>query len=99
MVEDTGEIFNAPSDPRPPTPYFLVYVEEDLKTQLVDPVCRKVTTTTEEPMDITGEDYEPIPLDDFPTQIHKWPASAPDRVSLRTTNGSWDQTGMEGGGW
>ena len=41
----------------PPTPYYLVYVKNELKDVLIDPVCRHVsssTTTTSEPSNTDG---------------------------------------------
>ena len=62
-VTDVSEIFDAPSGDRPPTPYFLVYVKEELKEDLVNPVCRDVTEVPpSEPNDVTMEDYDPIEL-------------------------------------
>lgn len=41
-VTDISQIFDQDPSDRPPTPYFLVYVKDELKDQLVDPVCRDV---------------------------------------------------------
>lgn len=41
-VTDLSQIFDQDPSDRPPTPYFLVYVKDDLKDRLVDPVCRDV---------------------------------------------------------
>ncbi|KAL8738538.1 MAG: hypothetical protein Q9181_000698 [Wetmoreana brouardii] len=41
-VTDISQIFDPEPGDRPPTPYFLVYVRDDLKDELVDPVCREV---------------------------------------------------------
>lgn len=41
-VTDLSPIFDQDPSDRPPTPYFLVYVRENLKDRLVDPVCRNV---------------------------------------------------------
>ncbi|KAL8900847.1 MAG: hypothetical protein Q9192_000852 [Flavoplaca navasiana] len=43
MVTDTSQIFDEDKNPgKPATPYFLVYVRDDLKDELVDPVCRDI---------------------------------------------------------
>lgn len=41
-VTDLSLIFDQESGDRPPTPYFLVYVQDNLKDQLVRPVCRDI---------------------------------------------------------
>ncbi|PYH89924.1 cysteine proteinase [Aspergillus ellipticus CBS 707.79] len=54
-VQNLDEIFSDEGQHNPPTPYFLVYVNDTLKDRLVDPVCREIfepptdnTTTMEE---------------------------------------------------
>ncbi|KAL9590508.1 MAG: hypothetical protein Q9203_000685 [Teloschistes exilis] len=41
-VTDISTIFDLEPGDRPPTPYFLVYVKDDQKDELVDPVCRDI---------------------------------------------------------
>lgn len=41
-VQDPSEIFQDQQDPNPPTPYFLVYVNDTMKDRLVNPVCRGI---------------------------------------------------------
>ena len=41
-VKNTAEIFESQGRQNPPTPYFLVYVNDAIKDRLVDPVCRDV---------------------------------------------------------
>ena len=41
-VTDLKEIYTQEENTRPATPYFLVYVKDDLKERLVDAVCRDV---------------------------------------------------------
>jgi len=41
-VLDTSAIYEPEPSPRPATPYFLVYVRDDLKSELVEAVCRNV---------------------------------------------------------
>lgn len=41
-VQDVSEIFQDTTDQNPPTPYFLVYINDGLKERLVDPVCRDI---------------------------------------------------------
>ena len=42
-VKNLDEIYVQEPGPRPATPYFLVYVKDNLKDQLVDAVCRDVS--------------------------------------------------------
>ncbi|KAL8693998.1 MAG: hypothetical protein Q9218_001297 [Villophora microphyllina] len=41
-VTEVRQIFEPEPGDRPPTPYFLVYVKNDVKDELVDPVCRDI---------------------------------------------------------
>lgn len=41
-VQDTAEIFAVQQSENPPTPYFLVYVNDTMKDRLANPVCREV---------------------------------------------------------
>ena len=41
-VKDTKEIFEQELSDRPATSYFVVYVKDELKDQLVNPVCRDI---------------------------------------------------------
>ena len=83
LVKDKREIFDPPSGDRPATPYFLVYVQDDIKQALVDPVCRQVDLSSEQPKDIVMEEYEHIELDEY---------------TPNSLNG-WEDTAMAGGGW
>lgn len=69
-VRDTKEIFEAPGTTRPPTPYYLVYVKEDSKEQLVDPVCRDVIDPPpDEVQDTVMEDYTEISMPNVTSQM------------------------------
>ena len=57
-VTDISEIFDRDSGDRPATPYFLVYVKDELKEQLVNPVCRNVREKSQEPSDVVMNDVE-----------------------------------------
>lgn len=62
-VHDIDEIFKQDSGVRPPTPYFLVYVKDDIKERLVDPVCRDIIEPPAgESQDVVMEDYTDIPI-------------------------------------
>jgi ubiquitin carboxyl-terminal hydrolase 25/28 len=41
-VKNLDEIFRNTGSSNPPTPYFLVYINERMKDRLVDPVCRDI---------------------------------------------------------
>ena len=57
-IKDTREIFEQEPGNRPATPYFLVYVKDESKDDLVDSVCRNVVELPlEEQQDIVMEDY------------------------------------------
>ncbi|KAI3166891.1 hypothetical protein DTO039G3_6158 [Penicillium roqueforti] len=42
-VQNVDEIFKNDSTSNPPTPYFLVYVNDSMKDRLANPVCREVS--------------------------------------------------------
>lgn len=57
-VKDTKEIFEQEPGDRPATPYFLVYVKDESKEDLVDSVCRHILKPQpEEQQDTVMEDY------------------------------------------
>lgn len=41
-VKETREIFHKDDEKRPATPYFMVYIKDELKSKLVDSVCRSI---------------------------------------------------------
>ncbi|PWY94374.1 ubiquitin carboxyl-terminal hydrolase [Aspergillus sclerotioniger CBS 115572] len=45
-VDNLDEIFQDDGQQNPPTPYFLVYVNDALKDRLVNPVCREIIETS-----------------------------------------------------
>lgn len=58
-VTDTKEIFEQEPGDRPATPYFLVYVMDKSKEDLVDSLCREVVEPPpEEQQDTVMEDYK-----------------------------------------
>ena len=62
-VVDTREIFEAPKPPRPPTPYYLVYVKDSIAEDLVDPVCRDVVDLPpDESQDVAMDEFTEIPI-------------------------------------
>ena len=92
QVGDVSEIFDAPTGQRPPTPYFLVYVKDQLKEELIDPVCRDVVDApADENTDTVMDDYEPIDITD---QIEKTYASllSPNVDSGPSGEVNWDDS-------
>lgn len=69
-VKDTKEIFEAPGTTRPPTPYYLVYVKDEAKEELVDPVCRDITDPPpEEIQETVMEDYTDIVMPNVASEM------------------------------
>lgn len=61
-VQNLDEIFKNTDTNNPPTPYFLVYINEAMKDRLVDPVCRDIP---EWQPDVGAEDPEaPTAMED-----------------------------------
>ncbi|KAL2865593.1 ubiquitin-specific protease UBP2 [Aspergillus lucknowensis] len=61
-VRDLDEIFKSQDRHNPPTPYFLVYVNDAIKNRLVNPLCREIVeapSNDPEPRDIAMEDATP----------------------------------------
>ena len=57
-IKDTREIFEQEAGDRPATPYFLVYVKDQSRAELVDPICRDIVVPpAEESHDIIMQDY------------------------------------------
>ena len=97
QVKDTSEIFDAPISQRPPTPYFLVYVRDELKEDLIDPVCRDIVNLPPEASsDTVMEDYQPV---DLAKQIES--TYAPIRRSTARSSPSgtvdWDDSRLVNG--
>lgn len=60
-IKDTREIFDQESGDRPATPYFLVYVKDESKEDLVNSLCRDVIEPPpEEQQDTLMEDYSQV---------------------------------------
>lgn len=61
-VKDVTEIFEQDRASRPATPYFVVYIKDESRETLVDPVCRMpeeaVQTPSEEKHDVVMHDYD-----------------------------------------
>lgn len=52
------EIFKYQDERNPPTPYFLVYVNDRMKDRLVDPVCREIIDQQPPPAQDTAGDFQ-----------------------------------------
>lgn len=65
QVVDHAEIYAASKDPRPPTPYFLVYVRDNIFGDLIDPMCRDVAEQPHERP--RSEPYQDIFVEDLAT--------------------------------
>lgn len=50
-VKNSKEIFDRDSETRPSTPYFLVYIKDELTGVLVDSVCRNIKELPRDPQD------------------------------------------------
>lgn len=63
-IKDTTEIFDQELGDRPATPYFVVYVKDEVKATLVDCVCRDpIQPPPQEKQDIVMHDYgQPVEL-------------------------------------
>lgn len=59
-----AEIFEHRGEQNPPTPYFLVYVNDSIKERLVNPVCREIAEMDTRP-DETGQPVDE-PMDVSP---------------------------------
>ena len=55
-VKDAKEIFEQELSDRPATSYFVVYVKDELKDQLVNPVCRDIVEQSPQSRDTVMED-------------------------------------------
>ena len=82
MVTDTSQIFDEDKSPgKPATPYFLVYVRDDLKDELVDPVCREIP---EEP------DTQTAVMNDVPDHFGEaYGAPVQDGQGTTAVSGTW----------
>ena len=74
-VKDDKEIYDAEESARPATPYFLVYVKDNLKSDLVDAVCREII----EPQQESIEDTVMADDDAVPQEMEIWAAQDPEQ--------------------
>ncbi|KAL4930727.1 ubiquitin-specific protease UBP2 [Aspergillus undulatus] len=74
-VRDLDEIFKSTDRHNPPTPYFLVYVNDRIKDRLVSPVSREIVETVPESAP------EPVPSDATAMEGVS-PSKVPDNVTM-----------------
>lgn len=71
-VQNLDEIFKSNDPANPPTPYFLVYINDKMKDRLVDPVCRDLAEAMPDVQNSdtnlagSGQPTEALPQDDVP---------------------------------
>jgi ubiquitin carboxyl-terminal hydrolase 25/28 len=94
-VQNLDEIFKNTDTKNPPTPYFLVYINDMMKDRLVDPVCRDVPEwqtdgATEDTEEFTAmEDIQsPGITEDVDMEPPSYQEASTDQSTL-TTESSW----------
>lgn len=95
-VQNMAEIFESRGEQNPPTPYFLVYVNDGLKERLVNPVCREIaemdtrpdeTRPAEEPMDVSPDKpAEDVVMEDPPAYRESMADSAGTNTHMRAAD-------------
>lgn len=63
-VQNLDEIFKENQPSNPPTPYFLVYINDQKKDILVDPVCRDIEQTMPDAPFTETSAEAPMPMED-----------------------------------
>lgn len=93
-MKDTREIFDRDSETRPSTPYFLVYIRDDLKGTLVDSVCRDIKEPPNDPQDsemLDVGDHKSYDLIDLSnTEVTYFTPLNPDGTERTTPD--WDSS-------
>ncbi|OOQ82320.1 putative ubiquitin carboxyl-terminal hydrolase [Penicillium brasilianum] len=94
-VQNLDEIFKNTDTKNPPTPYFLVYINDTMKDRLVDPVCRDIPewqtdAVTEDTEEITAmEDIQsPGITEDVDMEPPSYQEASTDQATL-TTESPW----------
>ena len=94
-VKDVKEIFEREAETRPATPYFLVYIHDSLKTELVEPVCRAIVQPSQDLQDAAmhdADDGHPELLDLIDLEP-RLPQPTIDQNSIGATP-DWDSGGF-----
>lgn len=106
-VHSTAEIFSDRNVKNPPTPYFLVYLNDGLKKRLAKPVCRHVeerpartTLTADSSKSKPGReragDRSDVEMTDLPPSYDEAQKSAPGRDSSHPDSQQSFRQGTEG---
>lgn len=100
-VKDNREIFDRDSETRPSTPYFLVYIKDDLKETLVNPVCRNIMDPPKNPQDAEmldiGDRSSYDFIDPLNTDATKFNHLNLGGMAKSTT--AWDSSAISGDNW
>ena len=89
-VTEPKIIFESEQSTRPATPYFLVYVRDDLKSDLVESVCRDVAEVQKSQADTVMVDDET-----GATDLLKWSQDLkPAEGSTQVVGDQWDSGGQ-----
>lgn len=99
-VKDTREIFDRDPADRPATPYFLVYVKDELKHMLVNSVCRDIVEQTQQP-ETTQDATADVDMEDHSaSEMLNWPQPDHSTLIMEDTQGAshsvpgWDSGGL-----
>ncbi len=107
-IKDTTEIFGQEPGDRPATPYFVVYVKDEVKATLVDCVCRDpIQPPPQEKQDVVMHDYgqavEPVELPATESNGYR-PVNAPQEygvteqfedITVGRQSDTWDSHTLE----
>lgn len=99
-VKDVKEIFEQDPEPRPSTPYFLVYIKDTSKDVLVDPVCRDILEPTQDPRG--SQDIEMLDIFDsshLPELVDTQRPKIPRNEVAPNSFGTWDATSNHASSW
>ncbi|KAJ5504111.1 Peptidase C19 ubiquitin carboxyl-terminal hydrolase 2 [Penicillium fimorum] len=101
-VQNVDEIFKNDSTSNPPTPYFLVYVNDSMKDRLANPVCREVSDNM---TDLSGLELattmEGIQPTNPETDVNMEPPSYEEALVINGTpgTGNTESTDVESTTW
>ncbi|KAA8649813.1 ubiquitin-specific protease UBP2 [Aspergillus tanneri] len=90
-VHDLDEIFSNPGGKDPPTPYFVVYVNDDKKDRLVNPLRRQVAQNTSLPHTLTEGTTAPAGTEDADVK----PPTYDEACADKGASGMGDQLHVE----
>ena len=102
-VKDARDIFERDSETRPSTPYFLVYIKDEIKSSLVESVCRDIKESPKdqdaEMVDVGDNDsysnsYDLIDLSHTEATNFDLSPDAP-----QTVNSNWDSSASWNHNW